>query len=123
MHIPKMKTITFFKRKVYLHFTKKTNKQTKTKTKTKTNTKQTKQNKTKKHHTRNFACYNYIFPETRANKSKQWTHYCALKREDQSTQSESELKMNSYKLLKGPYADHILIPQGSTGSKIFFDIK
>ena len=25
--------------------------------------------------------------------------------------------------LKGPYADHILIPQGSTGSSIFFDIK
>ena len=24
---------------------------------------------------------------------------------------------------KGPYADHILIPQGSTGSSIFFDIK
>ena len=23
----------------------------------------------------------------------------------------------------GPYADHILIPQGSTGSSIFFDIK
>ena len=25
--------------------------------------------------------------------------------------------------IKGPYADHILIPQGSTGSSIFFDIK
>ena len=25
--------------------------------------------------------------------------------------------------LKGPYADHILIPQGSTGSSTFFDIK
>ena len=25
--------------------------------------------------------------------------------------------------LKGPYADHILIPQGSTGSSIFFDMK
>ena len=25
--------------------------------------------------------------------------------------------------LKGPYADHILIPQGSTGSSIFFDVK
>ena len=25
--------------------------------------------------------------------------------------------------LKGPYADHILIPQGSTGSSIFFDTK
>ena len=25
--------------------------------------------------------------------------------------------------LKGPYANHILIPQGSTGSSIFFDIK
>ena len=25
--------------------------------------------------------------------------------------------------LKGPYADHILIPQGSTGSSIFSDIK
>ena len=24
---------------------------------------------------------------------------------------------------KGPYADHILIPQGSTGSSIYFDIK
>ena len=24
---------------------------------------------------------------------------------------------------KGPYADHILIPQGSTGSSTFFDIK
>ena len=24
---------------------------------------------------------------------------------------------------KGPYADHILIPQRSTGSSIFFDIK
>ena len=27
------------------------------------------------------------------------------------------------KYLKGPYADHILIPQGSTGSSIFFDTK
>ena len=26
-------------------------------------------------------------------------------------------------ILKGPYADHILIPQGSTGSSTFFDIK
>ena len=26
-------------------------------------------------------------------------------------------------VLKGPYADHILIPQGSTGSSTFFDIK
>ena len=26
-------------------------------------------------------------------------------------------------IIKGPYADHILIPQGSTGSSIFFDIK
>ena len=26
-------------------------------------------------------------------------------------------------LIKGPYADHILIPQGSTGSSTFFDIK
>ena len=26
-------------------------------------------------------------------------------------------------VLKGPYADHILSPQGSTGSSIFFDIK
>ena len=26
-------------------------------------------------------------------------------------------------ILKGPYANHILIPQGSTGSSIFFDIK
>ena len=25
--------------------------------------------------------------------------------------------------IKGPYADHILIPQGSTGSSTFFDIK
>ena len=25
--------------------------------------------------------------------------------------------------VKGPYADHILIPQGSTGSSLFFDIK
>ena len=25
--------------------------------------------------------------------------------------------------IRGPYADHILIPQGSTGSSIFFDIK
>ena len=25
--------------------------------------------------------------------------------------------------LKGPYADHILIPQGSTGSSTFFDFK
>ena len=25
--------------------------------------------------------------------------------------------------IKGPYADHILIPQGSTGSSIFFDTK
>ena len=24
---------------------------------------------------------------------------------------------------EGPYADHILIPQGSTGSSIFFDVK
>ena len=26
----------------------------------------------------NFACDNYIFPKTRANKSKQWTHLGAL---------------------------------------------
>ena len=26
-------------------------------------------------------------------------------------------------IIKGPYADHILIPQGSTGSSTFFDIK
>ena len=26
----------------------------------------------------NFACDNYIFPKTRANKSKQWTHYSIL---------------------------------------------
>ena len=26
-------------------------------------------------------------------------------------------------VIKGPYADHILIPQGSTASSIFFDIK
>ena len=25
--------------------------------------------------------------------------------------------------IKGPYADHILIPRGSTGSSLFFDIK
>ena len=28
-----------------------------------------------------------------------------------------------FEVFKGPYADHILIPQGSTGSSIFFDIK
>ena len=28
-----------------------------------------------------------------------------------------------YQYLKGLYADHILIPQGSTGSSAFFDIK
>ena len=27
------------------------------------------------------------------------------------------------KYFKGPYADHILIPQGSSGSSTFFDIK
>ena len=26
-------------------------------------------------------------------------------------------------IFKGPYADHILIPQGLTGSSNFFDIK
>ena len=26
-------------------------------------------------------------------------------------------------VFKGPYANHILIPQGSTGCSIFFDIK
>ena len=38
--------------------------------------------------------------------------------------------MKSYKnakewhlYIKGPYVDHILIPQGSTESSIFFDIK
>ena len=31
--------------------------------------------------------------------------------------------LNYGRALKGPYADHILIPQGSTGSSIFFDIK
>ena len=33
--------------------------------------------------------------------------------------------MNHHKKwpIKGPYADHILIPQGSTGSSILFDIK
>ena len=30
---------------------------------------------------------------------------------------------NGEEAFKGPYADHILIPQGSTGSSIFFDIK
>ena len=34
-------------------------------------------NYTKKGH--NFACDNYIFPKTRANKDKQWTHLGALK--------------------------------------------
>ena len=34
----------------------------------------------------------------------------------------SELNIRIGKV-KGPYADHILIPQGSTGSSIFFDIK
>ena len=28
-----------------------------------------------------------------------------------------------HKLIKGPYADHIRIPQGSTGSSTIFDIK
>ena len=32
---------------------------------------------TQKRH--NFACDNYIFPKTRANKNKQWTHLGALK--------------------------------------------
>ena len=27
----------------------------------------------------NFACDNYIFPKTRANQNKQWTHLSALK--------------------------------------------
>ena len=31
--------------------------------------------------------------------------------------------LSGYSTLKGPYADHILIPKGSTGSSIFFDIK
>ena len=31
--------------------------------------------------------------------------------------------MEMVNIFKGPYADHILIPQGSTGSSIFFDIK
>ena len=31
--------------------------------------------------------------------------------------------VTSHKYIKGPYADHILIPQGSTGSSIFFDIE
>ena len=33
----------------------------------------------KLHKKRPFACDNYIFPKTRANKNKQWTHYSALK--------------------------------------------
>ena len=33
-------------------------------------------NYTKRH---NFACDNYIFPKTRANRNKQWTHLGALK--------------------------------------------
>ena len=33
------------------------------------------------------------------------------------------LQICKIELLKGPYADHILIPQGLTGSSIFFDIK
>ena len=28
---------------------------------------------------RNFACDNYIFPKTRGNKNKQWTHSTPLK--------------------------------------------
>ena len=31
--------------------------------------------------------------------------------------------MTTDSFIKGPYADHILIPQGSTGSSTFFDIK
>ena len=31
--------------------------------------------------------------------------------------------LKNLKPFKGPYADHILIPQGSTGSSTFFDIK
>ena len=36
---------------------------------------------------------------------------------------ESHIKVYGDVPIKGPYADHILIPQGSTGSSIFFDIK
>ena len=32
-------------------------------------------------------------------------------------------KKNGRYMFKGPYADHILIPQGSTGNSILFDIK
>ena len=31
--------------------------------------------------------------------------------------------LQSQNIIKGPYADHILIPQGSTGSSTFFNIK
>ena len=57
---PKRKTI-IFSEETYLNNTKKTNKQTHT-------------------HTQYFACDVYIFPKTRGNKNKQWTHLCALKR-------------------------------------------
>ena len=32
-------------------------------------------------------------------------------------------ELHFVKDIKGPYADHILNPQGSTASSIFFDIK
>ena len=33
------------------------------------------------------------------------------------------LRNETKQIFKGPYADHILNPQGSTGSSIFFDTK
>ena len=37
--------------------------------------------------------------------------------------SDNNSLFHSFHILKGPYANHILIPQGSTGSSKFFDIK
>ena len=39
-----------------------------------------------------FACDNYIFPKTRGNKNKQWTHYSRL----YETKQNQELVCNSH---------------------------
>ena len=39
----------------------------------------------------NFSCDNYIFPETRANKYKQWAYYSDLKIAEESVTDISEI--------------------------------
>ena len=60
---------------------------------------------TKKH---NFACDNYICPETRANKNKKWTHLGALNKEIQYTYY-SEISERGHNCEKLPFLPKIRV--------------